>query len=39
MKVHALVPALERQRQVDLCEFNASLVYRASPKSVKSYYK
>ena len=25
-----LIPALERQRQVDLWEFKASLVYRAS---------
>ena len=23
-----LIPALERQRQTDLCEFKASLVYR-----------
>ena len=25
-----LIPALRRQSQVDLCEFEASLVYRAS---------
>ena len=25
-----LTPALERQRQVDLCEFKLSLVYRVS---------
>ena len=25
-----LIPALGRQRQVDLCEFDASLVYRGS---------
>ena len=28
-----LLPALGRQRQADLCEFKASLVYRASAKS------
>ena len=27
---HAFIPALGRQRQVDLCEFEASLVYKAS---------
>ena len=36
-----LIPALRRQRQVDLCEFEASLVYRASsrtdPTGSKSY--
>ena len=26
------IPALKRWRQVDLCEFKASLVYRAIPK-------
>ena len=32
-----LIPALGRQRQVDLCEFGASLVYRASSwKSTKA---
>jgi hypothetical protein len=30
-----LILALRRQRQVDLCEFKASLVYRASPRTVK----
>jgi hypothetical protein len=25
-----LIPALRKQRQADLCEFKASLVYRAS---------
>jgi hypothetical protein len=28
-----LIPALRMQRQVDLCEFEASLVYRASSKT------
>jgi hypothetical protein len=26
-----LLPALRRQRQADLCEFKASLVYKVSP--------
>ena len=29
-----LIPALRRQRQVDLCEFEASLVYRARSRAV-----
>ena len=28
-----LIPALKRQRQVDLCEFEASLGYRVSPRT------
>ena len=28
-----LIPALGRQRQMDLCEFEASLVYRASSRT------
>ena len=28
-----LIPALRRQRQAKLCEFEASLVYRASSKT------
>ncbi|CAO2577223.1 hypothetical protein LEMLEM_LOCUS19 [Lemmus lemmus] len=28
-----LIPALGRQRQADLCEFKASLVYRASSRT------
>ena len=28
-----LIPALGRQQQVDLCEFEASLVYRASSRT------
>ena len=31
-----LIPALVRQRQVDLCEFKASLVYRANSKTVRA---
>jgi hypothetical protein len=27
-----LIPELERQRQADLCEFRASLVYKASSR-------
>ena len=30
MVEHTLIPALRRQGQADLCEFEASLVYRAS---------
>ena len=29
-----LIPALGRERQVDLCEFEASLVYRTSSSTV-----
>ena len=28
-----LIPAIGRQRQMDLCEFNADLVYRASTRT------
>ena len=28
-----LIPAVRRQRQADLCEFKASLVYRASSRT------
>ena len=31
-----LIPALRRQRQADLCEFKASLVYRVSSRAAKS---
>jgi hypothetical protein len=34
-----LIPALRRERQVDLCEFKASLVYKASPRTAKIYTK
>ena len=30
-----LIPALWRQRQVDLCEFEASLIYRVSSRTAK----
>ena len=32
-----LIPALGRHRQVDLCEFKASLVYGASSRTAKDY--
>ena len=28
-----MIPALRRQRQVDLCEFEGSLIYRASSRT------
>jgi hypothetical protein len=31
-----LIPALRRQRQVDLCETEARLVYRVSSKTTKA---
>ena len=31
-----LIPALGRQRQVDLCEFKASLVYRESSRTART---
>jgi hypothetical protein len=31
-----LIPALKRQQQVDLREFEASLVYRVSPKTARA---
>ena len=31
-----LIPALRRQRQVNLCEFEASLVYRTSSRTAKT---
>ena len=31
-----LIPALGKQRQTDLCEFEASLVYRVSPMMAKT---
>jgi hypothetical protein len=30
------IPALGRQRQVDLCEFKASLIYRVSSRITKA---
>ena len=32
----SLIPALRRQRQEDLCEFKACLVYRASSRTAKA---
>ena len=29
-----LIPALGRQKQADLCEFEASLMYRASSRTI-----
>jgi hypothetical protein len=34
-----LIPALERLRKVDLCEFEASLVYKASPGLARARQK
>jgi hypothetical protein len=31
-----LIPALGRQRHVDLCEFKASLIYRVSSRTAKA---
>ena len=31
-----MIPALGRQRQVDLCEFKAGLVYRVSSRTVRA---
>ena len=31
-----MMPALRRQRQADLCEFKASLGYRASSRTVRA---
>jgi hypothetical protein len=36
MVVHTLIPALGRQRQEDVCEFPASLVYRMSSRTAKA---
>ena len=30
-----LIPALQRQRQADLCEFEVSLVYRVSSRTAR----
>jgi len=35
----ALIPALGRQRQADLCEFGASLVYRESSRTARATQK
>ena len=31
-----LIPALRKQRQVDLCQFEANLVYKASSRTYKA---
>ena len=37
MVAHAfLIPALGRQRQVDVCEFKASLVYKMGPRTARA---
>jgi hypothetical protein len=36
MEVHAFNPSIGRQRQEDLCEFEASLVYRVSSKTARA---
>ena len=33
---HAFNPSIGRQRQADLCEFEASLVYRASSRTARA---
>ena len=33
---HAFNPSIGRQRQEDLCEFEASLVYRASSRTARA---
>ena len=32
----SLIPTLRRQRQVDLCEFEVSLVYKASSRTARA---
>ncbi|EGW06329.1 hypothetical protein I79_018985 [Cricetulus griseus] len=34
-----LIPALGRQRQADLCEFEANLVYRASSSTARATHR
>jgi hypothetical protein len=34
-----LIPAPRRQRQVDLCKFKASLVYRVSSRTAKGIHR
>ena len=37
MVVHkSLIPALRRQKQTDLCEFKASLVYKTNSRTVRA---
>lgn len=35
MRIFFLIPALERKRQVDLSETEASLIYKASSKTAR----
>jgi hypothetical protein len=35
----SLIPALGKQRQVDLCEFEASLVYRVSSRTARATHR
>ena len=39
MVVHAFNPALGTQRQVDLCEFKASVMYKASSRTVRATHR
>ena len=32
----SLIPVLRRQRQADFCEFEASLIYRVSSRTVRA---
>ena len=34
-----LIPAFGRQRQVDVCEFKASLVYRVSSRTTRATWR
>ena len=34
-----LIPALRRQRQEDLCEFEAKLIYRVSSRTARATYR
>ena len=36
---HAFNPVLRRQRQIDLCEFEASLIYKASSRTAMAIQK
>ena len=31
-----LIPEIRRQRQIDLCEFEASLVYKSTPRIART---
>jgi hypothetical protein len=39
MMVHILIPAVVRQKQVDLCEFETNLVHRTSSRTAKGTQK